>query len=232
VRTYEGGPRGSPPRYVLSPRLVFRRYPVLPWCLRVLALPIAALVGVRAEAGAASFKAASLTFSDERGGFVIQGVSGAGTYEDPYVVIEEMTDPGGGTLVIRGADSGIGNRIGTLHAVGFAITKIVLNATGQDWTAFDLELQEIYGVPSDYYDGLSFGQGAKLPQPIISDRFAETEVEDEPYDEVHFRDGSVKPGDRLTLKLVITDATPVPEFYLLQRPSRLISALPSRLAHR
>jgi len=198
---------------------------VLRLFLRVLALPIAALLGTSAGAGAASFSAAGLTFSNERGGFVIHGVSGTGTYDDPYVVIEEMTDPEGGILVIRGADSGIGNRIGTLHALGFALTKIVVNATGQDWTVFDLELQEIYGVPSDYYDGLSFGQGAKLPQPFISDRFAVSEVEYEPHDELRFRDGLVKPGDRVTLKLVVTDATPVPEFFLLQRPSRLIAQL-------
>src|SRR5262245_8318514 len=169
-----------------------QRYPLSRLLLAVLALAIAALLDAPTEARAGSFKAAGLTFSDERGGFVIHGVSGRGSYEDPYVVIEEITDPAGGVLVIRGADSGIGNRIGTLHAVGFAITKVVLNATGQEWTAFDLELQETYGVPSDYYDGLSFGQAAKLPQPIISDRFAETEVENEPYDEVHFREGMVK----------------------------------------
>jgi hypothetical protein len=205
---------------------------VLRLFLRVLALQIAAVLGAGGGSGAASFSAAGLTFSDERGGFVIHGVSGTGTYEDPYVVIEEMTDPEGGVLVIRGADSGIGNRIGTLHAVGFALTKVVVNATHQEWSVFDLELQEIYGTPSDYYDGLSFGQAANLPQPFISDRFAMSEVTNEPHDELRFRDGSVKPGDRVTLKLVVTDATPVPEFYLVQRPSRLISVLPVRFARR
>jgi hypothetical protein len=34
------------------------------------------------------------------------------------------------------------------------------------------------------------------------------------------------------VSFVVTDATPIPEFYLLQRPSRLISALPQRLAGR
>jgi hypothetical protein len=54
----------------------------------------------------------------------------------------------------------------------------------------------------------------------------------EPHDEIRFRDGTVDPGDRLTVTFVVTDATPIPEFFLLQRPSRLISALPRRLASR
>ena len=41
--------------------------------------------------------------------------------------------------------------------MGFAITKVVVNATGEAWSLFDIELQEVYGIASDYYDGLSFG---------------------------------------------------------------------------
>ena len=33
----------------------------------------------------------------------------------------------------------------------------------------------------------------------------------------------MSPGDRVTIKFIVTDATPIQEFYLLQRPSRLIS---------
>ena len=83
-------------------------------------------------------------------------------------------------------------------------------------------------MASDYYDGLSFGQAARLREPMISDRFQVNETLNEPYDEIRFREGTVGPGDRLTVSFVVTDATPVPEFYLLQRPSRLISARPSR----
>jgi hypothetical protein len=173
-----------------------------------------------------------VTFSDERGGFVILSASGEGTYENPFLLVEEITDPEGAVLVIRGAVETIGNRIGTLHQTGFALTKIVINGTGEAWSLFDMELQELYGVTSDYYDGLSFGQAAKLRRPIISDRFEVNEILNEPHDEVRFREGAVDPGDRLTVSFVVTDATPIPEFYLLQRPSRLISARPQRLASR
>ena len=171
-----------------------------------------------------------ITFSDERGGFIIHSVEGQGSYEDPFVVVEEVTDPEGAVLVIRLTPEAVANRIGTLHQLGFALTKVVINATGQAWTLFDLELQESYGTASDYYDGLSFGQASKLARPFISDRFNLNEVLNEPYDELRFREGEVAPGDQVTVMLVVTDATPNPEFYLQQRPSRLISQRPLRFA--
>ncbi|MDF2763829.1 MAG: hypothetical protein K0S81_823 [Rhodospirillales bacterium] len=185
-----------------------------------------------ATAAADPVTVGGVTFSDERGGFVILSASGEGTYDNPFLVVEEITDPEGAVLVMRGSVQEIGNRIGTLHQTGFALTKIVINGTGEAWTLFDMELQELYGVASDYYDGLSFGQAAKLRRPFISDRFEINETLNEPHDEIRFRDGTVDPGDRLTVTFVVTDATPIPEFFLLQRPSRLISALPRRLASR
>ena len=196
---------------------------------------LAALLPVLLPAGSSSADPVTLsgvTFSDERGGFVIRSASGSGTYDDPFLVVEEITDPEGAVLVIRGSVRDIGNRIGTLHQTGFALTKIVINSTGEAWSLFELELQELYGTPSDYYDGLSFGQSAQLRRPFVSDRFETNETLNEPHDELRFRDGSVEPGDRLTLAFVVTDATPVPEFYLLQKPSRLISGTDMRLARR
>jgi hypothetical protein len=173
-----------------------------------------------------------ITFSDERGGFVIHSASGQGTYEEPFVISEEITDPDGAVLVIRGDIAHLGNRIGTLHQLGFAMTKIVTNSTGEAWSLFELELEETYGTPSDYYDGLSFGQAAQLRHPFMSDRFSVNENMNEPIDELRFRDGKVEPGERVTLTFVITDATPDPEFFLLQRPGRLISARPTRVVQR
>ena len=204
---------------------VFRLFLVL------LAGPISAVLAGRATF-AEPVTIGGITFSDERGGFTIRSASGSGAYDDPFVIVEEITDPQGAVLVIRGAVQEIGNRIGTLHQTGFAVTKIVVNATGEAWSLFELELEELYGTPSDYYDGLSFGQSAQLRRPFLSDRFELNETLSEPHDEVRFREGSVEPGDRVTLTFVVTDATPVPEFYLLQRPSRLISAYPTRLARR
>jgi hypothetical protein len=176
--------------------------------------------------------AGGVIFSDENGGFILHSASGSGSYEDPFLLVEEITDPEGAVLVIRGALQEIGNRIGTLHQTGFAVRKVVINSTGEAWSLFDMELQELYGVASDYYDGLSFGQAARLREPMISDRFEVNEILNEPHDEIRFREGTVEPGDRVTVSFVVTDATPIPEFYLLQRPSRLISGRPSRLARR
>ena len=205
------------------------------WAL-VLRILFAALAGGAAaaaeSAGAEPVARDGVTFSDERGGFVIHSVSGEGTYENPFVVVEEITDPEGAVLVIRGALSGIGNRIGTLHQTGFALTKIVINGTDMTWTLFEVELEELYGIASDYYDGLSFGQAARLRRPFLSDRFQLNETLNEPRDELRFREGSVEPGQSVTLTFVVTDTTPISEFYLVQRPSRLISARPARLARR
>ena len=114
----------------------------------------------------------------------------------------------------------------------WAIESLTDAMAGEAWSLFELELEELYGTPSDYYDGLSFGQSAQLRRPFISDRFDLNETLNEPHDELRFREGSVEPGDRVTLTFVVTDATPIPEFYLLQRPSRLISARPTWLARR
>jgi len=40
------------------------------------------------------------------------------------------------------------------------------------------------------------------------------------------------PGERVTLNFVITDATPDPEFFLLQRPGRLISSRSTSVVQR
>ena len=195
-------------------------------------LVIITIVAFAGSAAADPVTLSGITFSDERGGFVIHSATGMGTYEEPFVISEEITDPDGAVLVIRGDTAQLGNRIGTLHQLGFAMTKIVTNMTGEAWNLFELELQEKYGIPSDYYDGLSFGQAAQLRRPLISDRFNVSENMNEPVDELRFRDGKVEPGERVTLNFVITDATPDPEFYLQQRPGRLISSRPTRLAGR
>jgi hypothetical protein len=206
--------------------------PLLRFSRLLLAMAAAGVCACPGQVRADPVTVDGVTFSDERGGFIILSASGEGTYENPFLVVEEITDPEGAVLVVRGSVQQIGNRIGTLHQTGFALSKIVVNGTGEAWTLFDMELQELYGVASDYYDGLSFGQAAKLRRPFLSDRFEISETLNEPHDEIRFRDGKVDPGDRLTVSFVVTDATPIPEFYLLQRPSRLISALPLHLARR
>jgi hypothetical protein len=189
-----------------------------------LALIALALVCRGTAAWAAPISLGGLTFSDELGGFELLSASGSGTLEDPFILRESMVADGGGTLVIRGLSPDFGNRIGTLHQAGFALTKQVINHTSQAWSAFTLELQETRGTPSDYFDGLSFGQGSSVGKPFLSNRFQDTDDTEEPHDSVSFRDGKVAVGESVTFTFVITDATPVSPIFLVQEPTRLVAA--------
>ena len=105
---------------------VFRLFLVL------LAVPMAVVLAGRA-AFAEPVTIGGITFSDERGGFTIRSASGSGAYDDPFVIVEEITDPQGAVLVIRGAVQEIGNRIGTVfiararEALGSEFSKFIIN---------------------------------------------------------------------------------------------------------
>lgn len=158
-----------------------------------------------------------LIFSDELGGVRLLEGSGTGTLDDPVVLVEEIVDYGPAVIVIRGMHARFGNRIRSQHDVGFAITKVVKNATSQPWTLFTLELREKLQQESPFGDGLSFGQASEAGRPFLSDRF-ETNLETgEPYDGVQFYDGVVEPGETVVLNFVITDTTPRWKFYLMQK---------------
>lgn len=171
-----------------------------------------------------------VTFSDEAGGFRLLSVSGSGTEEDPFLVVEEITDPGDAVLVIRGAPEPTArnprrNRILSGHEIGFAIRKVAVNATAQIWTGFDLELQASPGMPSPWRDGLSFGQGSAAQKRTRSDAFERTTILAEPIDSIVYALGDVMPGGSATLDFVITDMTLRPEIRLVQRRNRPLSGL-------
>src|SRR5215469_5658754 len=94
-----------------------------------LGLALLTMVWPARPAVAASVTVEGITFSEGCGDFTIVKVTGTGTLLDPFVIVEEVT---GGTpiLVIRGFDEPFGDRIGSSHAMGMAITKIVINRTG------------------------------------------------------------------------------------------------------
>ena len=168
-----------------------------------------------------------ITFSDEKGGFTIRGGSGRGTLDDPFVLREEITDDGPAVLVIRGLDRRLAEGPGSQPVGWFELVKVVTNQTGRLWTSFELELREDLAHPSTYDDGLSFAQG--LPDFLgrfTSDRFGRVRRIDEPLDAVEFSDGLVQPGGAVRVSMVVTDYTPVPEFFLIQRREGQIAALP------
>ena len=155
---------------------------------------------------------------------------GTGTLDDPVVLVEEITEHGPAVLVVRGMRPQFGNRIQSQHDVGFAVTKIVRNATSLPWTLFNLELREAIDRESPFGDGLSFGQASEAGRPFASDRFSDNFETREPYDGIEFSDGIVEPGETVVLQFVITDTTPRFKFYLMQkRDSHFVNADPPKV---
>ena len=171
---------------------------------RAAALAAGLWVGVALGAAAQPFEAAGLSFSAELGGITILDVWGRGTPQDPVTVVEEMTDPRGGVLTIRGLTAAFPNLVGTGHQSGFVLRKVVRNATRREWLTFELELRHEPGVPSDYGDGLSFGQEPGGGRPFTSDLLGEHTKLFEPHDRVAFGGGKVAPGETVWFEVTIT----------------------------
>lgn len=170
-----------------------------------------------------------LIFSDELGGVELHDGWGAGSLEDPFVLVEEITGHGPATLVVRGMSHRFGNRIRSHHDIGFALTKLVRNGTGQAWSLFNLELREFLDRASPFGDGLSFGQATGAGRPFRSDGFAESIETREPFDGVQFFNGLIGPGETVTVSFVVTDTTPRWEFFLLQKRDSPIAEWSERL---
>jgi hypothetical protein len=189
---------------------------------------VAALFGLVRPCSATAITVEGLTFSDELGSFRLISVTGTGRTEDPFVVVEEVTGPDNAILFIRGLTWRFGNRIQSHHLVGFALRKIAINRTESIWYEYELELREHLEVHSPFGDGLSFGQASQAGRPFTSDRFASNYDKEEPYDSVVFADGEVRPGEAVVFNVVVTDTTPDPHFYLMQRREQEIVAPPSQ----
>ena len=197
----------------------------MPELLRCLSANAFILMVAVAPAWAEPVTLNGITFSDELGGFTIVAGSGGGAPDDPFVIVERITANQPAVLTIRGLTPSFGNPVRTNHYVGFALTKVVINATGRAWRSFGVELETRLGEHSGYLDGLSFGQEREAARTISADRYRSTEVIDEPSDGVRFTRGEVRPGERVVIRLVVTDNTPRPVFYLAQlRPEPLAAA--------
>jgi len=187
---------------------------------------VIALVAPGAARGA-EFEAGGFSFSDELGGFRLLSATGSGTPDDPVVLVEEIYDIAPATLVIRNLNLVAGRPLQTQ----FTLVKHVTNRSVRVWAAFELELQEAEGRPSVYSDGLSFKQFASIDSDVASDSFAKNERDFEPYDRIQFIDGHVDPDAAAEFKVIITDATPIPQFYLVQEPKLLSAGLPQARRH-
>ena len=163
-----------------------------------------------------------LSFSDEEGGFTLRSVTGRGSLDDPFVVIEDVTGPRQAILVVRGLKQ-VGNRIGTHHIAGVAITKVVYNRGKDVWQNYQLELREVMTRHSPYEDGLSFAQNTVLSGAFTTSTFPNLQRYDEPQDTLGFSGQSVPPGGFAQFTFLITDMSPVGKFYLIQEPLQPVS---------
>jgi hypothetical protein len=172
---------------------------------------------------AGTWTTGGLTFSDEFGGTRLLGASGAGTRDDPIILLQEIRGAGPAVLVVRNHRAA---QIDVSPAQGFlsvSVVTIVANRGPWAWVGFDLELRRTPDRPSVYTDGLSFDQPQTLARVAKADRFAQTLQEDEPFDRVRFDGGNVRPAEYLRLDFDIIDVNGASLFYLVQRPITLLA---------
>jgi hypothetical protein len=188
-----------------------------------LALPLViAVVFLPSPTRSGSISVRGVSFSDELGGFVLERVSGRGSINDPFVVVERLTNVDGATLVFR-ASPAAGNSIGSADRIGFALVKVIKNATGHDWSSLEVELESKLGIPSDHTDELSFGQGPTAGRPFTASTFAHVTLIDEPFDRIEYDDGNVPAGSQVTLRFVISQPASLHEAFVAQRPGRPVA---------
>ncbi len=176
-----------------------------------------------AQAAAAPVTLHGVTFAEASENVRLIGVTGSGTLTDPFVMVEEIIGSGDAIVEIDIHSVEFGSRAATFHRVGFALVKVVINRTTETWRFFNIELEQQIGSGSDYYDGLSFGQEAKVNRPFVSDRFSHVEDIIEPIDVIRFRQGKVRPGERVSFRIAVTHTGPTPKFYLVQHMRRPVS---------
>ena len=143
-------------------------------------LPLVLGLLLASPAAANTISVGGLTFSDDYGGFNLVSVTGAGTREDPFVIVEEVGKAGNAVLSIEGWKANYYS--GEHGGASFWVRKVVINATDKQWGTYELELREELNLPSGYLDGLSFGQPLSESRPAASDRLPEVVVRDEPLD--------------------------------------------------
>lgn len=185
---------------------------------------VATLISGFAAARADPIVHMGLQFSDELGGFRLLAVTGSGTIEDPITVVEEVSgDNRNVILTIRGLSRDFGNRVGTQHLTAFAMKKIVINRSGNVWRNYQMELREVTTRRSPYTDGLSFGQNATFAEVYAQSNFPHVQRFDEPEDSLGFSGSEVPPGGEATFQFIISDMSPVSQFFLVQIPLQPLS---------
>jgi hypothetical protein len=189
-------------------------------------LPIAVLLALTPIAAAQDeedrphrFGTGAYSFSDELGGFRILSATGAGTKEDPFVIIQELTTATPVTMVIRTIRPIRPFDFSGMYANGFLHLRLeILNNSRLPWLEFEFELQERLGKASVFGDGLSFDQRRTDTETIASRTFLTFNRAFEPYDRLLFREGKVDHLETADFIFMVSDFTPRWEFFLVQDP--------------
>lgn len=190
-------------------------------CRRFVAVATSCLIS--GNIAAETWEVGGLSFSDAPGGARLLAASGAGTRDEPIVLVEEIIGPGPALLEIRNGRTG---HLDVSPATGFlmlSVVKIIVNRGPWRWAGFDLELMTGPDQPSVYSDGLSFDQPQTWQRIARADRFLQTVQEDEPFDRIRFDGGQVDPAEYLRLDFDIVDVNGTAVFYLAQRPVILLA---------
>ncbi|MFN6953130.1 MAG: hypothetical protein ACK4NE_11165, partial [Albidovulum sp.] len=88
-----------------------------------------------------------------------------------------------------------------------------------------MELREVTTRRSNYGDGLSFGQNSTLAETYAWSTFPRIQRTDEPEDSLGFSGATVGPGETAEFRFIITDMSPVWQFFLVQIPMQPLSRL-------
>jgi hypothetical protein len=183
-----------------------------------------AAIGPAPDAGARSWTTGGINFSDEPGGVRLLGATGAGTRDDPIVLVQEITGAGPSILLVRNRRTDDFNISPALGFLRLAVVAVVVNGGPWAWSGFDLELRRTPDQPSVYTDGLSFDQPQSFARAAKADRFAQSLQDDEPFDRIRFDGGTVEAEASLRLDFDIVDVNGGAAFYLVQRPVVLFAA--------
>jgi hypothetical protein len=196
----------------------------------VRSLALILFLAAASPATAASITVEGVTFSDERGDFILLDVTGTGSLTDPFVVVEDVTgsEP---VLVIRFPNERFGNRIGTRNLLGMAIVKLAINHSGTTWYGYWIEPRTIPSQSSPDSDGLSLGQGWSARPSMASNDFRHVRVVDHPYDALDFDDGRVEEGQTAVFEFVLTGSIWRSEIFVLQAQEiRIACVWPQQIA--
>ncbi|MGH7133613.1 MAG: hypothetical protein ACREJO_16910 [Phycisphaerales bacterium] len=159
--------------------------------------------------------------------------TGTGTSADPFVLT--VTLAGDSPVAVISIDSRTDDPAGLGYDWSAYFRVIVTNISANTWSYMNNDLQVVLGIDSTEGDGLSFAQGNNAVRPFTCDLLPIVLETTDVRDWINFREGSVMPGQTMTMNFVISDNSSNRERtdYLVLTPNLVPAAgtaLPAALA--